>query len=127
MDKKNSVRESLTLQQVWDDCNAGFFALGHPFDRPILKARVVLTVKGHRLSPHRLTLVGEVFRADVFLQDGRTLRLLLPPDFPCEDLRTKKTPFPSYKVAGDLGFGPRDPSRPVRDSDGLILDLSAQD
>ena len=80
------VRESLTLQQVWDNSRPGCVALGYPFDRPVMMARVVVTIKGHRLSPHRLASDGKVFRADVFLKDGRTLRLLLPTDFPCEDL-----------------------------------------
>lgn len=40
------VRESLTLQQVWNNCHPGCVALGYPFERPTLKARVVLTITG---------------------------------------------------------------------------------
>jgi hypothetical protein len=117
---------SLTLQQVWDGCYPGDQESPRAWERPVILARVVVSINSWRMHPHRIGTDGQVLRLDVSLADGRTLRLLLPPDFPCEDLPcSEKYPPPPDGLAAALGFAPRDQACPVTDADRLVLDLAA--
>ena len=116
----------MTIQEHWDDHIPGIPNSDRPWERPYLKAKITVEVKGVALCPHRIATDGTVFRLDVGLRDGRTLRLLLPPCYPCERLNVSaRTPLPAYDVAEALGFQKRNPNRPVTEADRLMLDLSA--
>ncbi len=116
----------MTLQQHWDDCIGGDASSPHRWMRPVLKSRITVAVHGFTFCPHRIRTDGQVFHLDSYLRDGRTLRLILPPDFTCERLPyTSEAPLPSYEAAERLGFCARDPYRAVTDIDRLVLDLTA--
>ena len=116
----------MTILEHWNDCIPGNRDSDRPWERPCLKGPISITVKGHTFYPHRTGFDGQVFRLDVQLACGRTLRLMLPPPYPCRRLRTAENrPLPDHRVAEMLGFSPRNYSRAVTDADRLVLDLSA--
>jgi hypothetical protein len=116
----------MTIKQHWDDCIPGNPDSGRPWERPFLKGRITVEVKGMTFCPFRIATDGNVFRLDAQLRDGRTLRLLLPPTYPCERLpHTHETPLPADNTAESLGFEKRNYHRAVTDADRLTLDLTA--
>jgi len=113
----------MTLLDAWNDSIPGCPGTNQPWGRPCQRGILVVEVGGFRLAPHRFAYDGKTFRLDTFLLDGRTLRLFLPPGFPCERVRDP-IGAPPYRVAEALGFPPRDHSKCVTDADRLVLDLT---
>lgn len=82
----------MTLQEYWDDSHPGDPYSPYPWAKPVLRGHVLVAVKGATLCPHRVATDGHVFRLDVTLSCGRTLRLLLPNDYPCEQISPASAP-----------------------------------
>jgi hypothetical protein len=117
----------MTVQQHWDDSIPGVAHSGRPWERPFLRGKISVKVRGITFYPRRIGSDGEVFRLAVTTRDGRSLKIIVPPDFPCVCLPAGAgRPLPPHWSAEALGFGPRDTSRPVTDADDLVLDLSGK-
>lgn len=117
------LRSNITLQQHWDDCIAGNPHSPLRWERPFLKGSVRVTVRGYSFESNRLRTDGNVFHLDVQLRDGRTLRMVLPPSYPCDRITFSTGPS-DYNIAVALGFPKRDHDRPVTDADRLVIDLT---
>lgn len=113
-----------TLQQHWDSATPGDSASPHRWQHPFLGSKIAVLVRGISLCPHRIATDGKVFRLDSYLRDGRPLRLIVAPDYPCQPVNGV-IPLPPDGTAERLGFAPRNRDRAVTDVDRLTLDLTA--